>query len=73
MRKVLDWCEFHADEPDSTEDEYEDDFERIRRVDICEWDREFLKVDYDMLFDIILAANYLDIKLRKSFLDLSFN
>ena len=27
-----------------------------------EWDRNFLKVDQEMLYEIILAANYLNIK-----------
>ncbi|KAL5101707.1 hypothetical protein RYX36_006034 [Vicia faba] len=32
------------------------------------WDAEFVKVDQDTLFDLILATNYLDIK---SLLDLT--
>ncbi|GAW01341.1 S-phase kinase-associated protein 1A-like protein [Lentinula edodes] len=30
--------------------------------DISEWDQKFITVDQEMLFEIILAANYLDIK-----------
>ena len=33
-----------------------------RPVDIGEWDQQFIAVDQEMLFEIILAANYLDIK-----------
>jgi S-phase kinase-associated protein 1 len=30
-------------------------------VEISEWDKSFMKVDQDLLFEIILAANYMDI------------
>ncbi|KAG1754404.1 S-phase kinase-associated protein 1A-like protein [Suillus lakei] len=33
-----------------------------RTTDISEWDQKFITVDQEMLFEIILAANYLDIK-----------
>ncbi|KAF8997354.1 E3 ubiquitin ligase complex SCF subunit scon-3, partial [Haplosporangium bisporale] len=33
-----------------------------RSNDIEEWDMKFMAVDQEMLFEIILAANYLDIK-----------
>ncbi|XP_063292267.1 S-phase kinase-associated protein 1-like [Pelobates fuscus] len=41
--------------------------QRMRRTkkmtdDIPVWDQEFLKVDQGTLFELILAANYLDIK-----------
>ena len=35
---------------------------RKRLTDISEWDQKFISVDQEMLFEIILAANYLDIK-----------
>lgn len=39
-----------------------DDDVRKRTTDIDEWDGKFINVDQEMLFEIILAANYLDIK-----------
>lgn len=33
-----------------------------RRINIGEWDRDFINVDQEMLLQLILAANYLDIK-----------
>ena len=40
----------------------EDEARERRTDDIAEWDAEFCKVDQGTLFELILAANYLDIK-----------
>ncbi|KAI8063202.1 E3 ubiquitin ligase complex SCF subunit sconC [Gongronella butleri] len=56
LRKVIEWCEHHIGDPVTT-----DESER-RNTDIDEWDQKFMEVDQETLFDIILAANYLDIK-----------
>ncbi|PYI10042.1 E3 ubiquitin ligase SCF complex, Skp subunit [Aspergillus sclerotiicarbonarius CBS 121057] len=59
LRKVIEWCRHHKnDPPASTEDEDS----RRKTTDIDEWDQKFTQVDQEMLFEIILAANYLDIK-----------
>nr|ACR38888.1 SKP1 [Apopellia endiviifolia (species B)]ACR38897.1 SKP1 [Apopellia endiviifolia (species B)] len=57
LSKVIEYCKFHVetqkaadDKPVATEDE------------IKTWDAEFVKVDQATLFDLILAANYLNIK-----------
>ena len=34
----------------------------MKTTDIDEWDQTFMKVDQEMLFKIMLAANYLDIE-----------
>lgn len=45
-----------------TEDSNADE-SRKRSTEISEWDQRFISaVDQEMLFEIILAANYLDIK-----------
>lgn len=60
LKKVLEWCEHHkADPPTSADDDADT---RKRTTDIEEWDQKFMQVDQEMLFEIILAANYLDIK-----------
>ncbi|CAJ0610495.1 unnamed protein product [Cylicocyclus nassatus] len=59
MKKVLQWCTFHKDDPPTTDDS---DNREKRTDDIPSWDVEFLKVDQGTLFELILAANYLDIK-----------
>ncbi|CAO3599326.1 unnamed protein product [Absidia cylindrospora] len=53
---VIEWCDHHSTDPVTT-----DETER-RTTDIDEWDQKFMEVDQETLFDIILAANYLDIK-----------
>lgn len=60
MKKVVEWCEHHRN--DKTVPENEDDTTRRKSTEIEEWDQKFMQVDQEMLFEIILAANYLDIK-----------
>ncbi|KAJ1351558.1 Skp1- protein [Parelaphostrongylus tenuis] len=59
MKKVLQWCTYHKDDPPSTDDSNN---REKRTNDIPTWDVEFLKVDQATLFELILAANYLDIE-----------
>jgi len=60
LKKVIEWCTHHKDEPvPATED---DSDSRKKTTEIEEWDQKFMQVDQEMLFEIILAANYLDIK-----------
>ncbi|PFH59072.1 hypothetical protein XA68_12837 [Ophiocordyceps unilateralis] len=60
LRKVLEWCEFHRNDPPPVQDEESD--ARKKSTDIDDWDQKFMQVDQEMLFEIILASNYLDIK-----------
>jgi S-phase kinase-associated protein 1 len=60
MRKVIEWCEHHRNDPIQTQDDESD--ARKKTTDIEEWDQKFMQVDQEMLFEIILASNYLDIK-----------
>ncbi|KAI6176189.1 Skp1-related protein [Aphelenchoides bicaudatus] len=59
LRKVIQWCQYHKDDPPTANDS--DNKER-RTDDIQSWDVEFLKVDQGTLFELILAANYLDVR-----------
>merc|ERR1719473_981644 len=56
LELVIKYCDYHFDNKETKEDEKNT------------WDQEFVKVDDDTLFSLILAANYLDIK---SLLDLT--
>lgn len=60
LRKVIEWCEHHKGDPPSTD--ADDTDSRKKTTDIEEWDSKFMQVDQEMLFEIILASNYLDIK-----------
>jgi S-phase kinase-associated protein 1 len=60
LRKVIEWCEHHRGDPVQTQDDDSD--ARKRTTEIEEWDQKFMQVDQEMLFEIILASNYLDIK-----------
>jgi len=60
LKKVIEWCEYHKNDPPSSDDDDSDN--RKKSTDISEWDQKFMSVDQELLFEIILAANYLDIK-----------
>ncbi|OAA33095.1 SKP1 component [Moelleriella libera RCEF 2490] len=60
LRKVVEWCEHHRNDAFAGQDDDSDG--RRRTTDIEEWDQKFMQVDQEMLFEIILASNYLDIK-----------
>ncbi|XVF15960.1 hypothetical protein REPUB_Repub09cG0200700 [Reevesia pubescens] len=54
LAKVIEYCKKHVESP-KTDDRAADD-------DLKSWDADFVKVDQATLFDLILAANYLNIK-----------
>jgi len=59
LKKVIEWATYHKDDPPLPED-----YETLekRTDDICAWDAEFLTLEQSTLFELILAANYLDIR-----------
>ncbi|KAL3723702.1 hypothetical protein ACJRO7_035813 [Eucalyptus globulus] len=54
LAKVIEYCKKHV-ESAKAEDRVDDE-------DLVAWDADFVEVDRATLFDLILAANYLDIK-----------
>ncbi|GMH17852.1 hypothetical protein Nepgr_019693 [Nepenthes gracilis] len=54
LSKVIEYCKKHVESLKSEE--------RAADEDIKTWDADFVKVDQNTLFDLILAANYLNIK-----------
>jgi S-phase kinase-associated protein 1 len=59
--KVMEWCHYHKDDPICEKAEHKKPKAKDS-TDIGQWDQNFMRVDWDMMFDIIMAANYLDIK-----------
>eukprot|EP01118_Nematostelium_gracile_P015340 TRINITY_DN612_c0_g1_i1.p1 TRINITY_DN612_c0_g1~~TRINITY_DN612_c0_g1_i1.p1 ORF type:complete len:162 (+),score=41.45 TRINITY_DN612_c0_g1_i1:63-548(+) len=59
LQKVIEYCKYHIEHPTPATEEKKDE---KRTDDIIPWDQEFCKVDQATLFELILAANYLDIK-----------
>lgn len=53
LKKVIEWCTHHKNDPQSTG---EDDDNRRRTTEIDEWDQKFMQVDQEMLFEIILVC-----------------
>ncbi|KIW21840.1 E3 ubiquitin ligase complex SCF subunit sconC [Cladophialophora immunda] len=66
LKKVIEWCTRHRQNGVRPEDGPHL-WQEIAGVDI--WDQEFVQVDQEMLFEILLAADYLDIE---GLLDLCF-
>ena len=60
LAKVIEYCKKHVEAANPEDKPSEDDLKA--------WDADFVKVDQATLFDLILAANYLNIK---SLLDLT--
>lgn len=65
LEKVIEYCKHHEkDEPVPASDAAKQEHSVHN---ISAWDKQFMQVEMGLLFDIILAANFLDIK---SLLDL---
>ena len=59
MRQVIRFCEYHAEDPMAEIQQ------PIRAVTmdklVSAWDAEFINIEQQLVFDLILASNYLDI------------
>ncbi|CAE7820665.1 RAD5B [Symbiodinium sp. CCMP2592] len=67
LSKVIDYCKYHKDNPP---EEIQKPLKSTNLVEcgVSEWDSEYVNIEQEVLFELILAANYLDIK---SLLDLT--
>ena len=59
LKLVIQWATYHKDDPQPNDDENTNTAENIK---ISDWDASFLTVDQGTLYELILAANYLDMK-----------
>ncbi|CAK9859814.1 unnamed protein product [Sphagnum jensenii] len=57
LAKVIEYCKYHVDNQKASDDKPTTSEDEIKA-----WDLDFVKVDQATLFDLILAANYLNIK-----------
>ena len=55
---VVKYCKYHLEHPTPKSDDKDDK----KTDDIIPWDKDFCNVEQATLFELILAANYLDIK-----------
>ncbi|KAJ1861441.1 hypothetical protein LPJ73_001020 [Coemansia sp. RSA 2703] len=60
LEKIIEYCDHHKDDPPFLVDEYDETPKRSD--DIIPWDEKFITVDQELLFEILLASNYMDIK-----------
>ena len=59
LEKIIQYCKYHHENPTPVSDSTRDD---RKTDDISPWDKSFCDVEQPLLFDLILAANFLDIK-----------
>ncbi|CAI0413084.1 unnamed protein product [Linum tenue] len=58
LAKVLEFCKKHQHHaPDR-----QSDADELKNEELKKWDAEFAKVGQDTLYDLLMAANYLNIK-----------
>ncbi|XP_010935122.1 SKP1-like protein 1 [Elaeis guineensis] len=63
LSKVIEYCKRHVDfAAASSRSTADDTSSKPADDELKSWDAEFVKVDQATLFDLILAANYLNIK-----------
>jgi S-phase kinase-associated protein 1 len=67
LSKVIDYCKYHKESPP---EEIHTPLKSTNLMEcgVSEWDSEYVNIEQEVLFELILAANYLDIK---SLLDLT--
>ena len=67
LAKVIEFCKYHTENGPMKDIEKPLKSPNMKEV-VGEWDAEFVQIEQEMLFELILAANYMDIK---SLLDLT--
>ncbi|KAF9987289.1 hypothetical protein BGZ65_004342 [Modicella reniformis] len=60
LAKVIEYCEHHRNDP--TIDDDEDYDSRKKPIEMDDWDKQFTIVNKEMMFELILAANSMQVK-----------
>ena len=55
LEKIIEHSKYHYEHPKPKEK-----VEDVSKIEFCEWDLEFIKLENELLFGIVLAANYLE-------------
>ncbi|GMH43073.1 hypothetical protein BSKO_10995 [Bryopsis sp. KO-2023] len=58
LSKVIEYCKYHVE----AQEKDENDKPKKGEEEVKGWDQEYMKVDLNTLYELILAANYLNIK-----------
>eukprot|EP01108_Squamamoeba_japonica_P002488 TRINITY_DN2195_c0_g1_i4.p2 TRINITY_DN2195_c0_g1~~TRINITY_DN2195_c0_g1_i4.p2 ORF type:complete len:164 (-),score=74.53 TRINITY_DN2195_c0_g1_i4:38-529(-) len=63
LAKAMEFAKYHVENPAPESEETDGEKKVEKHADLLPWDKEFIEaVDQDMLFNLMLAANYLNIK-----------
>ncbi|XP_054162343.1 S-phase kinase-associated protein 1-like [Oppia nitens] len=64
LDKIIEYTGYHSEDPIEEKDSDDEEEPEIKKSDdISDWDNNFMKnMDCNTLFDLLLAANYLNIK-----------
>ena len=61
LRKVVEYCEYHKEKaPEAITKPLRS--ANLAECNVSEWDIAFVSIDKEVLFELILAANYMDIR-----------
>ena len=62
LQKVMDYCKHHKENRSTDEISKPLRSNNLLECGVSEWDNNFISMEQEQLFEVILAANYLDIK-----------
>ena len=61
LKKIVEWTTHHKDDAPASENKNEEP--AGKKPELSQWDEDFLKkINQPVLYDLILAANYMEIK-----------